>query len=386
MLNERRDVDGMNKKRYSSRKAEVKRLTNQFMKKIISENIFDKEQLEIVSELPLKRMETTQQIRAFLMSLAFDICGGKNYKKLVPAYACIELSVASMYYENRIFDHKGGKRDLATIKKNIMSGYLCRDLAEKSLSYLEHDFSAHKTRRCINLLNEIDLVFQIGELQDVFQNIYSKRKNFNFEDQIRFALERTYRINASMVEKAMEIAALLATNSKRKINLMRQFGKYYALAGQLLNDVIDFVPSIYGHTTSEKIEEDTYRDFLNEKMTLPLIYSVNFGNSEEKALIEKLLRKGFEANEKNELIPLTDTMIKNGSLAFGKKVADYYFKKAKDLLRDNFGKEDRALLSMSLQVFWNNKYYRSLTSRDESWRRKYLKVDWDKLNHIFDSI
>lgn len=380
------NVDKINKKRYSSRRNEVKHLTNQFMKKIISENILDKEQLEIVNELPLKRMETTQQIRAFLMSLAFDICGGKNHKKLAPAYACIELSVASMYYENRIFDHKGGKRDLATIKKNIMSGYLCRDLAEKSLSYLEHDFSANKVKMCINLLNEIDLIFQIGELQDVFQNTYSKRKNFNFEDQVMFALERTYRINASMVEKAMGIAALLATNSKRKINLMRQFGKYYALAGQLLNDVIDFVPSIYGHTTSEKIEEDTYRDFLNEKMTLPLIYSTNFGNVKEKALIEKLLKKGFEANEKNELIPLTDIMIKNGSFAFGKKVADYYFKKAKALLRNNFGKEDRALLSMSLQVFWNNKYYRSLSSRDDAWRRKYLKADLAKLKNIFDSI
>ncbi|MBU0977905.1 MAG: hypothetical protein KKD18_05805, partial [Nanoarchaeota archaeon] len=179
---------------------------------------------EAVSELPRKRTEASGQLRAFMLRNAYECAGGEDWQRIAPVCAAVELELCSMYYENRVYDEKGGKRDLAQISKSIMAAKLTRDLAERLVKQ-SGEITARDRSKIVELLNQADITFETGEYLDVFENTFARMGGASFSDMISCCERRIYGINAAYFERICEIGGLLAGAPKEETGALENFGR-----------------------------------------------------------------------------------------------------------------------------------------------------------------
>jgi geranylgeranyl pyrophosphate synthase len=272
---------------------------------------------QICSELPLKKIGTFET-RAYLLRICFETCSGKKWtQKVMHACAAIELELASMYYANRIFDDKGGKKILEQFKNQFIAAGITKSLASQALTKacLGLDFKTFK--RIKNIFDEINKTFYIGEYIDINEIIYKPSMRINFDELLRLYYERNYKINDFFFEKIASIGAILGGGTEKEIKALANFGKNYGTMLQIINDISDFVPPEYNPGTEEKLPEDAYSDIKHGKLTLPIIYSLAYGSEEEnKIIIEALTNPDIE---NNKLLKITEILVNNNSIDFSKK-------------------------------------------------------------------
>ena len=320
---------------------------------------------DIVSELPIKRIEEPSKTRAFVLREAYNLTNGEEWEKIAPVCAAVEMELCSMYYENRIYDDKGHiTEDKNKINNQIMAARITRDLSTRIIEDLKGKIPDKKLEQILHLMNESDLIFESGEYLDVFENVYPEMKDASFEDMIKCCNKRLYMINASYYEKIAIIGAILGNGTKEQIKALAEFGKNYGMLLQITNDIADFTPAKHGLGTSEKIPEDAYSDIKHGKLTYPIIYALHYGTGEERARLVEIIKQGKKVDE-TELIELTKILVNNGSIDFARKSARKHYNKAKQPLKI-FDKEKRKYLSAMSIMGISNRYYKILNQYREN--------------------
>lgn len=307
-----------------------------------------------VSELPKKRIETGSKVRAYLLRHAYEITTNKDWKRISPICAAVEMELCSMYYTNRIYDKKGNERD---INKQIMAAKITRDLASSMLEQSREHIGS-KLEKILYLINESDLICESGQYLDVCENTYETRKHTSFEEMINFCNNRIYKINASYLEKIAKMGAILGGADNKIIESLESFGKEYGMLLQIVNDIMDFVPKKDNGGTSEKIPEDAYSDIKHGKLTYPVIYTLHHGTNEQKRKVINVIEKGPSAKD-DSLEEITKIFVNNGSINFAKKQARKNATQAKKTLR-SFDKKQRRHLSRMCIITYKNRFYDSL--------------------------
>lgn len=85
----------------------------------------DRPLFELVSANIYGRVNTKRpKLRPGLTRLGYEICGGKNWRKIIPICAAVEILNVSTYTINKIFDEKGGKWSKDRINNNIIAGII----------------------------------------------------------------------------------------------------------------------------------------------------------------------------------------------------------------------------------------------------------------------
>ncbi len=91
---------------------------------------------------------------------------------------------------------------------------------------------------------------------------------------------------AKLFEAAAQLGAVLAGRSEEEIEAMGRFGMHLGTAFQLIDDALDYSAS------SEEMGKNIGDDLAEGKPTLPLIYTMRKGNTEQVAVVRKAIEQG----------------------------------------------------------------------------------------------
>jgi octaprenyl-diphosphate synthase len=139
--------------------------------------------------------------------------------------------------------------------------------------------------------------------------------------------ERYMEVIHRKTAKLFEAATLLGPVLANKPNLEEGFaayGRHLGAAFQLIDDALDYMAD------ADELGKNLGDDLAEGKPTLPLIYILENGSEDEKALV----RRAIETDGIALLQEVTDIIQNSGALAFTQSVAQSEADKAKAALND----------------------------------------------------
>jgi len=95
-----------------------------------------------------------------------------------------------------------------------------------------------------------------------------------------------YGKTACLFEAATRIGAILGDSDTGLEQAMADFGRHLGTAFQMVDDALDYTAN------SDELGKNVGDDLTEGKPTLPLIYAMQHGNDEQKALIRKAIKQG----------------------------------------------------------------------------------------------
>jgi len=95
---------------------------------------------------------------------------------------------------------------------------------------------------------------------------------------------------AKLFEAASKLGAVISGRTDEEIDALSRYGMHLGTAFQLIDDVLD-----YSHS-SEDIGKNVGDDLAEGKPTLPLIYVMRHGNSEQVNIVKESIEKGGRDN------------------------------------------------------------------------------------------
>jgi len=157
-----------------------------------------------------------------------------------------------------------------------------------------------------------------GELLQI-----EKARRLDIEEKIYFDIIR--KKTAVLISSCCSCGATSMNQDQDKIKKLKLFGEKVGIAFQIKDDLFDY-------TQNSLIGKPTGIDIREQKMTLPLIYTLNKVDSRSKNKIINTVKNHHKDDKKiAEIIKL---VIENGGLEYAEKVMINYQKEALDILSD----------------------------------------------------
>jgi len=153
---------------------------------------------------------------------------------------------------------------------------------------------------------------------------------------------------AVLISSACRIGALIGKASREDIQSMGLFGEELGIAFQLIDDVFDYSKN------TEDIGKPVGIDFIEQKVTLPLLFTLKQLNAENREKAKAIFDDPSRRHAEFEYI--RDLVLKNGGIEFSLSRARHFSEKAKDHIK-NFkdSEEKEALLEIADYVIERNK-------------------------------
>ncbi|HET6756505.1 MAG TPA: polyprenyl synthetase family protein, partial [Burkholderiales bacterium] len=169
--------------------------------------------------------------------------------------------------------------------------------------------------RVLEVLAEATNTIAEGE---VLQLVNSHNFEVNAESYLKVIRYKT----AKLFEAAARLGAVVGGASRVEENALGEYGMHLGTAFQLVDDILDY--SGDAETTGKNLGDD-----LSEgKTTLPLIYAMQHGNSEQAELIREVVGRGGRDQFAGVLTAIIDT----GALEFTRERAQAEAQAAKRAL------------------------------------------------------
>jgi octaprenyl-diphosphate synthase len=156
-----------------------------------------------------------------------------------------------------------------------------------------------------------------GELLQI-----EKARKLDITEEIYFEIIRQK--TATLIAACCGIGAASVGASNETVQQMRKFGEYIGIAFQIKDDLFDY--------TEDKIGKPTGIDIKEQKMTLPLIHTLNTCTSKEKAwLINSVKKHNTNKKRVKDVIAFVNT---NGGLEYATTKMHSYKNKAVAILNN----------------------------------------------------
>jgi geranylgeranyl diphosphate synthase, type I len=210
--------------------------------------------------------------------LVHEAITGDEKAALPVAAACTLLFLGADLYDS-ILDHELSPywrtRDSAEV--NLAATTLLAALPQLSIALLREEGTPPARLWVLaHLFADTVLEVNAGQHEDV---LFPNLENVSLEDS-RVMAERKSGSAGALLAKA---GAVLATEDPRTIEAYAAFGSCFGTAKQIIDDVWD----IWG--------EDTSRDLLNGKRTLPIVHALSTLQGEQRERLQKLLAAARES-------------------------------------------------------------------------------------------
>lgn len=138
------------------------------------------------------------------------------------------------------------------------------------------------------------------------------------------AMDLAYRKTACLFSGCAQLGAVLAKPPAETERAMVEYGRCAGLAFQLVDDLLDFTAS------TAKLGKPVLSDLKEGKVTLPLIYAMENGNSGARKLVSTVLaEKGFHSVKPEQI---TDLVHESGALDRARRAAHNYAARAKECI------------------------------------------------------
>ena len=121
-----------------------------------------------------------------------------------------------------------------------------------------------------------------------------------------------YSKTARLFEAATQIGAILNDAPSEVETALQNYGKYLGTAFQLIDDVMDYT------SDGDEMGKNVGDDLAEGKPTLPLLYAMQHGTTEQTQMIREAIEK---ANGMEKLDAIMETMEQTGSLEYTRQKA-----------------------------------------------------------------
>ncbi|KYG72527.1 polyprenyl synthetase family protein [Roseivirga echinicomitans] len=254
-----------------------------------------------------------KQMRPMFVFLAAGVTG-KISDRTYRGASLIELLHTATLVHDDVVDDSNYRRDFFSINalwKNKIAVLVGDYLLSRGLllSVDNEDFDFLKiVSRAVREMSE-------GELLQM-----AKARNLDITEDIYYDVIRQK--TASLIASCCAVGATASNASQEDIEKMRDFGLKVGMAFQIKDDLFD-----YG---TEEIGKPLGIDIKEQKMTLPLIYSLqNASSSTKRRIIRTVKSKGDHSKKVNEVVAFVR---ESGGIDYAQKVMNQYYQEAKDIL------------------------------------------------------
>ncbi|MCF6223263.1 MAG: polyprenyl synthetase family protein [Flavobacteriaceae bacterium] len=259
-----------------------------------------------------------KQMRPMFVFLVAKMVSNGNFKeKTYRGAATIELIHTATLVHDDVVDDSNRRRgffSLNALWKNKIAVLVGDYLLSKGLllSIDNDDF---------DILKHISVAVREmseGELLQI-----EKARQLNITEDVYFDIIR--KKTATLIAACTAIGATSVEADKDTVIQMREFGELIGIAFQIKDDLFDY--------SDEKIGKPTGIDIKEQKMTLPLIYTLNnCDKKERKWLINSVKNHNKDKKRVKEVI---DLVKQNGGIEYTISKMKEYQQKALDIL-DNY--------------------------------------------------
>lgn len=251
-------------------------------------------------------------------------------KRLVSLAAAFEVFHAATLIHDDIIDSAYLRRNIPTI--NVKWG---PEIAVLVGDYL-HDKAigaifANGNEKIISLFLQTAGVVCDGEIHEL-----KEKDNFNLKEEEY--LEIIDKKTAALLACTVETGAILAGASAEEAEALKQFGRYFGIAFQIVDDCLDFTGN------EEEFGKTLGADCAAGVLTLPLIRLLQLVDEKKKSEVFKIFKSEMGTNKYQILL----AMIREyGALEYSLEQARLYRDKARlelSLFPDSSGKRSLELL------------------------------------------
>jgi octaprenyl-diphosphate synthase len=292
--------------------------------------IADREICDIASRAPGKLKERFEavifpkgkRIRSILLFL-FAKSGTAPIDEIKTARcaASIELlHLASLIHDDVIdlSETRRGKKTAHTRWGNHMAVLVGDYILAKSLSLIVKNENNRVTAIISNTAGEL----VAGEVLEIDNqgNLFLTVDEYN---------QIIYGKTASLIEAAAEIGAIQAGHSQEKIELIKDIGRLFGMAFQIVDDLLDFE---FG---AEEVGKKSFTDIGNNVMTLPVILFLEKSSESERSEFKDLTLNNLT---ENSISRITSLFLEKNIFSECRSIALAYLTQAKanlSLLEDS---------------------------------------------------
>ena len=151
---------------------------------------------------------------------------------------------------------------------------------------------------------------------EVLQLMHVSDINISYETYMKIIYNKT----ATLFEAASKSTAVLANVKDSEINNFSEYGKNLGIAFQITDDILDLTAK-----NLDQIGKDIGDDIKSGKITLPIIYSYELSNKDDRELIKNILAN----KDKSEFETLKDILDRTGAIELSLEKAKYHANEAK---------------------------------------------------------
>lgn len=159
--------------------------------------------------------------------------------------------------------------------------------------------------RILKILANTSNIITQGEVQQLMAS-------HNPDITINEYMDIIHHKTAALFEAAAQMGALLENRADYEIKAMEEYGHYLGKAFQIADDIFD------SQIETDKLGKNTGNDLKEGKMTIPLIYAIKHGNSEQQNIIKKAIINADDSDLKKVQQVLLDT----DAIGLSKKLAN----------------------------------------------------------------
>ena len=178
-----------------------------------------------------------------------------------------------------------------------------------------------------------------GELLQI-----EKARKLDITENVYFDIIR--KKTATLIAACCASGANSVGEDKNTVETMRLFGEKAGIAFQIKDDLFDYTQSTF-------IGKPTGIDIREQKMTLPLIYTLNNVSKKEKNNIINIVKNHHENDKK--VAELIELVKENGGLNYAENVMIEYRNEALEILNQFDDNEARRALELLLNYVVNRK-------------------------------
>jgi len=285
-----------------------------------------------------------KRLRPFLVLKTCKLVGGKEEDALATASSLEMLHTFTLLHDD-IMDQDEKRRGVPSVhtKWDVPTAIVAGDLlfAKVYETITKHtDPKRVKPKRLLQVLQEISeatIALCEGQTRDMMFEI---RETVSEEEYFEMIKGKT----AALFKTAARCGGLLGGATKSKVKKLGEFGLYSGIAFQVIDDVLAL-------TADEKVlKKPVGNDIREGKRTLIVVRALKKASkSQKQKILETLGNQDASAEHIRETIALIDSL---GAIAYAKKLADRYIKKAKKALsRFPDGEDKEYLLNLADLIF-----------------------------------
>jgi len=317
----------------------------------------NKELYEILMFFVRSRLNTRLQ-KPTLFRLAYELCGGKDWEKVIPAAVAFEFINISSYQANSAFDEKLGVLTKQQKDSQFLASMISRELSFEIASAIEKSFGEQLATKLYSSLSISNYNVYLAQHYDL--NVLTVENLEDYRNEDLFLKDYTQRCfcgSGVINGQCAYIGGLLAGGELRELQALQEFGESFGTALQIVNDVGDFVPNNADPLISRGFQ-DQYSDLKNGRLTLPLYHLLRLGSHKVKTRTREIIEQGCP-NEYS-LFEITKLLLENGAIMYAKEKAKILVKKAERHLSSFEEIQSKNLLLIMATIILTNKYFVAL--------------------------